>query len=172
MPSQVLRSHNSQSLDQALRAAQKACEQDGSKFTELREQVLRIIWQAGKPIGAYEIIAELEQLSGRTKIGPPTVYRTLEFLQRLELIHRVHSLNAFLARNQTRAGSMPALFICRKCKQANEVVNSVFQQAVNLSANEMKFQVDEQMLEVLGLCQHCRRSDEAIKTSQTSFRNS
>ena len=141
---------------QVLKAANLACEKQKAKFTELREQVLNIIWQHQKPIGAYDIMAKLEQMSERHKVAPPTVYRSLEFLQRMGLIHHIHSLNAFMVKSHPSSSDAGALFICRDCGETHESINSVFQQAINLSANEMKFKVQEHAIEVLGQCQACR----------------
>ena len=79
----------------ALEQAEKICERDGLRLTPIRRQVLEIIWSSHEPSRAYDILAELSRRSGR-QITPPTVYRTLDFLQKARLIHRIESQNAFV----------------------------------------------------------------------------
>ncbi|WP_370980492.1 Fur family transcriptional regulator [Agaribacterium sp. ZY112] len=143
-------------LERLLNTAETICNKAGFKLTELRRQVLSIIWLYGKPIGAYDIMAELEKISDREQVAPPTVYRSVEFLLQQGLIHRIHSLNAFMAKRHLLKNQVEALFICQNCGEAREVTNQVFQQAINLSANEMKFHIQGQAVEVLGQCQNCR----------------
>lgn len=51
--------------------------------------------EAGKPVKAYDLIGAF--CPGRALAKPPTVYRSLEFLEGLGLVHRLASLSAFVA---------------------------------------------------------------------------
>ena len=86
-------------VDAALACARHLCNERGARLTPLREEVLQLVWQTHKPLGAYAL---LEQLSAhaapgtRRSVAPPTVYRALEFLREQGLVHRIDSLNAFI----------------------------------------------------------------------------
>lgn len=154
--SSELSQKDSSELSLALRHARAACEKSNLQFTELREQVFTIIVQAGKPIGAYDIMAELKASSDRDHVAPPTVYRTVEFLCRLDIIQRVHSLNAYLAKKSLgNKNKVCALFICQVCGKTAEAPSNSVQQNLNLVANELKFEVEKQSLEILGRCNIC-----------------
>ena len=43
----------------ALDAAEEACRQGGLRFTPLRRQVLEIVWSRHAPIGAYDILDDM-----------------------------------------------------------------------------------------------------------------
>ena len=62
----------------ALDAAERACSEEGLRFTPLRRRVLEIVWSRHAPIGAYDILEEMRE--GSRAAAPPTVYRALEFL--------------------------------------------------------------------------------------------
>ena len=79
----------------ALEEARALCAQKGVRLTALRETVLELIWQSHRPVGAYEILAELTRIQDKSA-QPPTVYRALDFLLEHGLIHRLSSLNAFI----------------------------------------------------------------------------
>ena len=58
--------------------AMSLCGACGAQLTELRRQILELLWETGRPTGAYALIEWLKQRS--RSAGPPTVYRALEFL--------------------------------------------------------------------------------------------
>ncbi len=140
----------------ALKQARSVCEKEGVRLTSLRKQILELIWQSHKPLGAYTLMEMLEKTSGRKRVAPPTVYRTLDFLMEQGLIHKVHSLNAFIGCATPAQKHNDALFICGDCGHTEEVRSGTIQQAINLSASQQKFTVREQILEVVGRCAECR----------------
>ncbi|MCK5914330.1 MAG: transcriptional repressor, partial [Desulfuromusa sp.] len=77
----------------AMANAEQLCQHRGKRFTAIRRRVFELVWQQHKPIGAYEVLEKLQQ-DGRA--APPTVYRALDFLLELGLVHRIASLNAFV----------------------------------------------------------------------------
>jgi Fur family transcriptional regulator, zinc uptake regulator len=80
-------------VKRAFAEAEQICLEQGQRFTTIRRKVFELIWQQHKPIGAYQILEDLQQES---RTAPPTVYRALDFLLNLGLIHRIASLNAFV----------------------------------------------------------------------------
>ena len=143
-------------VNTALKQATTVCAKEGVRLTSLRRQILELIWQNHKPLGAYTLMDMLEQSSNRKKVAPPTVYRTLDFLLAQGLIHKVHSLNAFIGCTTPMQKHNDALFICVDCGYTEEVRSDTIQQAINLSASQQKFSVSEQILEVVGKCARCR----------------
>src|SRR5579871_562039 len=71
----------------ALDRAGALCEQRGARLTELRRQVLELVWGSHSPIGAYDILGAMQQ--SHRGAAPPTVYRALEFLMEQGLVHRI-----------------------------------------------------------------------------------
>ena len=94
------------------------CAPAWQRLTELREQVLELVWRSHAPIGAYQI---LDQLAERGRVAPPTVYRALEFLSREGLIHRIDSLNAYVGCPSPARPHQAYFFICRACGDAAEI---------------------------------------------------
>ena len=78
----------------ALDRAAKVCAAKGARLTAIRRQVLELVWQSHRPVGAYDILAALGRK--RDYVAPPTVYRALEFLRAQGLVHRIEGLNAFV----------------------------------------------------------------------------
>lgn len=142
----------------ALARARAVCTQRGARLTPLRQTVLELVWQNHKPLGAYALMAMLEQENTR-KVAPPTVYRALDFLLEHGLIHRVHRLNAYIGcpdPEQPHAGN---LLICRECGVAVEADAQPLATALQQLADGEGFSAEEHTLEIVGLCQHCREQN-------------
>ena len=148
--------HNHQvCIDTALQRAAEVCLAAGVQLTRQRVAVLQLIWQNHKPLGAYALMAMLEAHTGR-RVAPPTVYRALDFLLEQGLIHRVHSLNAFVGCNQPGHQHSGNLLLCRQCGVAQELHGPALPELIRTAASEQAFSVEHLMLEMVGLCAQCR----------------
>mgnify|MGYP003331137771 CR=1 FL=1 len=87
----------------------------------LRETVLEILQDSSEPMSAYDVLHELQKVTG--KVAPPTVYRTLTSLQSQRVIHRLESLNAYVVCNQNCMHNAPIISICGTCGEVKESVS-------------------------------------------------
>ena len=153
--------NHQQCIDAALSSARAICEQQKVRLTPLRQSVFLLIWQSHKPLGAYELIDRLACETQRP-IAPPTVYRTLEFLLDQGLIHRIHSLNAYIGCPYPKAHQADSqrahyFFICRVCHIAEELIDSAIVEKIDAAGKTVGFGCEQQWLEVTGLCQQCQQ---------------
>lgn len=109
--------HNISTQDR-IAAARASCEAAGERFTALRAHIFELIIEDGGAVKAYDLLERLRPELGSPK--PPTVYRALDFLSRLGLVHRVEALNAFIACDHNHIGHMAEFFICESCKSVEE----------------------------------------------------
>jgi Fur family zinc uptake transcriptional regulator len=147
-------------IDEALQSAREICAQADARFTDLREQVFLLIWQSHKPLGAYVIMDKLAELSKR-RIAPPTVYRALEFLLDLKLIHRINSLNAYIGCTNPKSHQSSALktnyfLICSECHDTQEIISPLISDSISQASSEPGFVAQKIWLEVTGLCKQCQ----------------
>ncbi len=143
-------------IHSAMQQAEQICQKAGVRLTALRRQVLELIWQSHSPLGAYALMEMLEQTSERKRVAPPTVYRALDFLLEQQLIHKVHSLNAYIGCTHPTQNHSDTLFICLHCGFTEEVSSRSIQQAINLSASQQRFSVKQKVLEITGYCSKCK----------------
>lgn len=147
-------------IDTALATARRLCEERGIRLTPLREQVLQLVWQSHRPLGAYAILDLLAERSAEGKRqAPPTVYRALEFLLEHGLIHRINSLNAFIGCSQPRAEHHSQFLICQHCKSAVEIVDTTLDKSIEALAQRARFTPSGTFVEITGLCSSCRRTE-------------
>jgi Fur family zinc uptake transcriptional regulator len=125
-----------------------------ARLTPLRRRVLELVCESHRPAGAYDL---LERLKGelRTRVGPPTVYRALDFLMEHGLIHRINSLNAYVACFGPHRPHEACLFICERCRTVDESEAQSVRRAIEGKAANSGFSVRAQTIEVVGLCRAC-----------------
>ncbi len=155
--SELSQSDVDRNITNSLRQARHICEAHCVRLTALREQVLTLILRHGKPLGAYALMDLLEASSDRERVAPPTVYSALDFLLACRLIHKIHSLNAYVANANPKREDSSVILICAVCGHAQEVPNNTIQQAINLSASQHKFSVEKQVIEISGCCATCKQ---------------
>lgn len=142
-------------IEQALAAATELCNRQGLRLTPIRRRVLELVWQSHRPLGAYEILARLSEDEGKPA-APPTVYRALDFLLDHGLVHRLASLNAFIGCDRPHQAHQGHFLICRLCRVAHELPHDDIDQAVERAAAALGFAVEQQVVEVSGVCAPCR----------------
>lgn len=138
----------------AVSAAEALAAKSSARLTPLRRRVLELICASHAPVGAYDL---LERLGGERdgRAAPPTVYRALEFLLAHGLIHRINSLNAYVACFGPHRPHDACLFICEKCRTVDESEAEGLRLAIDREATAAGFSVRHQTIEVSGLCRAC-----------------
>ena len=142
-------------IEQALAAATELCNRLGLRLTPVRKRVLELVWQSHRPLGAYEILAQLSEGDAKPA-APPTVYRALDFLLEHGLVHRLASLNAFIGCDRPHQAHQGHFLICRLCRVAHELPHDDIDRAVEQAAAALGFTVEQQVVEVSGICAPCR----------------
>ncbi|MAL98804.1 Fur family transcriptional regulator [Hydrocarboniclastica marina] len=143
-------------IAEALDRAQTLCRDRGERLTTLRQKVLTLVLQSHRPLGAYDLLDGLNQ-EGR-KAAPPTIYRTLEFLQQAGLVHRIASLNAFVACHHPGKPHSGCFLICQSCRNVLELESTQINDAVRSASADEGFSITDTTIEVAGLCPTCKKA--------------
>ena len=157
-------------VNQRLIAAKEQCRLNGARFTVLRQQIYQLVLEANKPVGAYDLITQLQQMrlsepeaasstsSNQTpkNVAPPTVYRSLEFLLSEGLIHQLTSINAYVPCCHPRAQHTAAFLICAQCQRVQECSSVPVQEMMSFAEEDVGFLVERSVIELSGLCQACQ----------------
>ena len=141
-------------IESALSHAQLLCKMRGARLTPVRRRVLELILASDQPTGAYALLAELQR--GRGKLGPPTVYRALEFLLAHKLIHKVETSSAFIACSDIEHPHESQFMICNDCGATEELRDDEIVQSLRRLGADRGFAIDRQVIEARGLCPACR----------------
>ncbi len=139
----------------ALNAALAFCRNEGLALTPSRRRVLEILAREGRPLGAYDLIDRVAEVTGK-RLAPISIYRALDFLLENSLIHRLASRNAYLACDHGHARETPIAFlICDVCGDVIEANSTALRGAIAELAKNAHFVPRAQVMEVAGLCRVC-----------------
>ncbi|WCL53544.1 transcriptional repressor [Gimibacter soli] len=140
----------------ALAEAERLCAARGKRFTELRRQVLRLVWQGHRAVKAYDLLEMLPPEAGSPK--PTTVYRALDFLMKEGFVHKIESLNAFIGCPHPGDRHVSQFLICDACGNVAEVTSPDLDTAIMAAAGPAAFSIRRQTVELHGLCAACRQN--------------
>ena len=139
-------------LTHALGLAEQRCAATQERLTAPRRRVLELLLESNSPQKAYDLIAAFGAHGEPAK--PPTVYRALEFLERLGFAHRIESLNAYVPCRIDGQSHRAAFLICDCCGAAEEFEPDFTAQLA--AATKAGYQVATITLEARGRCSACR----------------
>lgn len=137
----------------ALSAAESRCISEGERWTRPRRRTYELLVRSGAPVKAYDLLSSYAA-EGEPPAKPPTIYRDLDFLLTHGLVHRIESLNAFVACTAEGAHSAEFL-ICDCCGRVEELGLGV-EKAALAAAADRGFRPARVVLEVHGLCVACQ----------------
>jgi Fur family zinc uptake transcriptional regulator len=114
--------------------------------------VLDIIKKSKKNLTAYEILEKFEKIK---KVKPMTIYRALNSLIADGLIHKSNQNKTFVLCNHDHGlKHNPALAICKKCGDTNEIRSDIFSNLFKKYKTK-NFDFTNFEIEVSALCRSC-----------------
>ena len=138
-----------------LRMSKKSKQSPG--LTNKQALVMNLLGKTKGPLSAYAILDQLHDSGFR---GPAEVYRALEKLMELGLVHRLESLNAFVACQQRTCdhqSKKTIIFtICEICGSVQELVNNGLEHLVRSLEKDIDFLTNRSVIELKGICSTCK----------------
>lgn len=124
-------------------------------LTRNQRMVFETLEAAQVPLTAYAI---LEQRHADGLRAPPQVYRALEKLLALGLVHRLDSLNAFIACRHPACAPhrVTAFAICDQCHAVTEVQDHAFSRQLHEIAQAAALTPTQSTVEIHGCCLDCQ----------------
>ncbi|GGI92033.1 transcriptional repressor [Legionella impletisoli] len=131
------------------------CSTLGLRLTSLRREVLFILWQAQKPMKAYEVLQQL--LKSKPNAKPPSIYRALDFFLSQGIVHKIESIQSFtLCCEPDKQLVSEVLMVCDHCRQVTEMHDQTLQLLVLKLAEAHAFKLRQDVIELKGTCQQCQ----------------
>lgn len=106
------------------------------------------------PLSAYTL---LDRLRDKGLKAPLQIYRALEKLAAMGLVHRLDSLNAYVACNHKGCQTTKALVfeICDECGSVAELADEMISRQVAARAQTDGFELSKSTIELHGRCTDC-----------------
>lgn len=130
-----------------------ALQKNGYRLTSARRAVVNTMAQSRRALTPLELYG-----AARRKyraLGLVTVYRTLEKLEELDLIQRVHQptgCQAFIAAGDGHQH----LLLCQGCGKVIFFEGDDLNSLIKSIAHRTGYRIDEHWLQLFGLCEACR----------------
>ncbi|UDG82662.1 transcriptional repressor (plasmid) [Candidatus Vallotia lariciata] len=139
-------------ITQAVQLARMYCQKRGELLTPLRQKVLSLLLQSGRATKAYTLLDEMRKIHSGS--APPTVYRALDFLQSVGLVHRIESINAFAVCHNLTHCRQGILIVCQ-CGAVAEIDAWGIHHVLVDKIASTGFTLIQGELELKGLCAEC-----------------
>ena len=146
--------------EKTLQNAASICRSAGVKLTEKRSRTLEILLRATSPMSAYEVVDSYQKAFGDS-LTAMSAYRMLNFLVGESLAHKLHSVNKYTACkhiNCDHAHELPQFLICENCESVSEIgIKKETLSKLREGVSETGFQLNDQQMELHGLCATCKK---------------
>ena len=131
----------------------KALSEHGYRLTGSRRAVVEIMGASLRAMTPLEVFDSAR--ASHPELGLVSVYRTLEKLEELHLIQRVHQpagCQAFISASQGHQH----LLLCQGCGQVTYFEGDDLDTLITSIAIRTGYTIQEHWLQLFGLCQNCR----------------
>ncbi len=124
------------------------------KLSKNQELVLNHLEKQKQPLTAYKILDNLRENGLR---APLQVYRALNYLVKLNKVHKIDSMNAFIACNNHECENPDfiAFTICDECENVSEIKDKSISSSLSKIKKKSGFKTRRSSLELHGLCREC-----------------
>ncbi len=145
-----------------LQQAETLCSQQGGRLTYKRKRILDLMLHTDRPLSAYQI-SDLYSEQHNSRLSIMSVYRMLNFLKEVNLVHRLETTNQYIAcshidtshRHETNHLT-PQFLICDQCKRVDETgLREDILQQLNHDLERSGFTMQQKQLEIHGTCSKC-----------------
>ena len=139
---------------QLLEAVTQRLRSSSLRVTRKRERILGALLSLDRPASA----AEVAERAGLPETDLVTVYRTLEAFQSIGIVQRVILENGNQLFELTGPDEHFHHLICRQCHHT-ERLDVCYYSKLEAEARDRGFREISHVMEVYGLCAHCREAD-------------
>ena len=128
-----------------------------SELNKKQSLVMNLLSEANGPLSAYQILHDLNDHGFR---GPTQVYRVLDKLLELGMVHRIESMNSFVACRQEKCHEknkeINLFTICKICGSVQELLSNGLKNIVKSLSKDNNFLLKSSVLELNGVCSKCK----------------
>ena len=128
-------------------------------LTKNQSLVLEALRKAKHPVGAYELLDQLREHGLR---APLQIYRTLDQLIELKIVHRLESLNAWTLCCDAEHDFTPVFAICNDCGIVKEYFDETLSSNIANISKQSGFVADRSIIEIHGRCDQCEPTQDEL----------
>ena len=129
--------------------------ENGYRLTEARRAVVQTVAESTRAITPLEVYDSARK--HYPALGLVSVYRTLERLEALRLVQRVHQpqgCQAFIAASEGHQH----LLLCQRCGRVTFFEGDDLDNLISKISNKTGYLIREHWLQLFGLCEKCKKT--------------
>jgi Fe2+ or Zn2+ uptake regulation protein len=132
----------------------RALSEAGFSDTRARRAVVQALSESRTGATPADLLTRGRSL--HAGLGQVTVYRTLEILEHLGLVRKLHQEDGCSSYATSSAGHAHHV-ICRTCRAAVEFEGCRIEEVLHEASARTGYKVESHFLELFGVCPACRR---------------
>ena len=133
--------------------------EQGYKLTRQRKAVVEVVTQAHTHLSAADVFARAHRMC--PDLGLTTVYRTLEILEQMGVIRRMH-LDDGCEGFAPAAAEHGHHLICSHCQETIEFEDCNLNALLKRVSEQTGFTVEQHWLELVGVCPRCQKKNRKV----------
>ncbi len=126
----------------------------GYRLTEARRVLIELMATSCRPLSAHQLYALAQKT--QANVGLATVYRTLEKLEELGLVQRVHDQQGCHSYIANTGFPNPLLLLCEECGRLAPVDDARLTRLIQSIIERSDYQIQHYWLQLNGLCPDCQ----------------
>ena len=151
-----------QRITDRISCLEERCRKAGIPFTVQRRAVFEAVLQSEEHPTADQVYETV--IENLPNVSRTTVYRVLDLLVEMELVHRLHHQGAAV-RFDGKVHRHHHL-VCRLCQRVIDLEHTPFDELAMPDVKQLGFAVEDFTVQMMGTCSHC--ASEAVSSSDTS----
>ncbi len=131
----------------------------GYKLTRQRKAVVEVVTRAHTRLSAADVYARAQRVC--PDLGLTTVYRTLEILEQMGVIRRVHlddGCEGFAPASAEHGHHL----ICSRCQETIEFEDCNLTELLRRVSRQTGFTIERHWLELVGVCPRCQKKNRQV----------
>lgn len=135
----------------------KTLKEAGFKTTKQREMIVDLLAKTDKALSPYDMRDTLKKQ--KIDADVVTIYRILETLEKLSLVHKVLAVNGYVrchTEDVRKKNFCHHYLLCKNCHRIDEVEGEDLSKLEDKIESGNRFKIDSHYLEFTGLCKDCQ----------------
>ena len=129
-------------------------QESGCRITSPRRAIVSILASSDQALEAVEIFDQSR--ADHPRLGVVTVYRTLEMLEQLNLVQRVHQAEGCHLYLRAPEGHEHIL-VCKNCRRTDYFSGDDLSELIESTSQKSGYRIEDHWLQFIGLCARCKK---------------
>ena len=134
-------------------------QENGMKYTEQRAIILELLLTLDEHLSADQLLDIVKEKYPQHNIGIATIYRTLNFLEEVNLISSISFGKDGKKYESNDKDNHHDHIICTSCGKIVEFLDMEIEKKQEEIANKNGFKITDHTMQIFGICDQCQKTN-------------